>query len=142
MSSPAKWEPLKDAFNRERSTSLALGHSICSSWFTLAIQRQLYLYIYIYTYILWGSFIFFVLIGHDCHIPERTTIRRMLQERAFSCNSLDHYLAKLGDTLKYDDHLKKNQGLHADRNNQQHTHGKIFRQLVFIWSAMTFYVLK
>jgi len=46
MSSPAKWEPLKDAFNRERSTQLALGHSVCSSCFT----RQLYLCICICTY--------------------------------------------------------------------------------------------
>lgn len=55
----------------------------------------------------------------------------------FSYNSLDHYLGKLEDTLKYDDHYKKSQGLRAGRNNSKNTKGKIHRQLVTVWSAVT-----
>lgn len=53
----------------------------------------------------------------------------------FSYNSLDDYLGKLEGILKYGDHYKKSQGLHAGRNKS--TEGKIHRQLVAIWSAMT-----
>lgn len=48
----------------------------------------------------------------------------------FSYNSLDDYLGKLEGILKYGDHYKKSQGLHAGRNKS--TEGKIHRQLVAI----------
>lgn len=116
MSSSAKWEPLKDVFNRERSTGLALGHSICSA---LAIQRQRYLYIHICIYE-----------DHSFSLNSLGTtaaFQRKLQDAEYckmhilSCNSLDQYLGKLGDNLKYDDCLKKSQDLQAGRYNKLHT---------------------